>query len=100
MFNLHKTAKSALIIIIFTLGSKVLGFIREMLIAAKFGSGIETDAFFVALAATGLITTLISNAITTTFIPVLSKVEARKGKIRHASNMMNIIVLISVLLFI
>ena len=52
MFNLHKTAKSALIIIIFTLGSKVLGFIREMLIAAKFGSGIETDTFFVAFAAT------------------------------------------------
>ncbi len=103
MYNLHKTAKSALIIIIFTLGSKVLGFIREMLIAAKFGSGIETDTFFVAIAATGLITSLISNAITTTFIPVLSEVEAKEGKegkIYHANNMMNIIVLISVLLFI
>ncbi len=101
MSNLQKTAKSALIIIIFTLGSKVLGLIREILIAAKFGSGIETDTFFVALAATGLITNLISRAITTTFIPVLSEVEVKegiKGKIHHANNMINIIIFISMIL--
>ena len=40
-----RTAKSALIIMIFTLGSKFLGFIRETLIAAKFGAGMETDTF-------------------------------------------------------
>ncbi len=101
MSNLYKTAESALIIIIFTLGSKVLGFFREVLIAAKFGSGIETDMFFVALAATGLITKLISSAITTTFVPVLSEVEAKEGKegkIYHTNNMINTIVLISVIL--
>ena len=59
MARTNKTAKSALIIIIFTLGSKFLGFIREILIAARFGSGMETDSFFIALAATGLITKLI-----------------------------------------
>lgn len=101
MSNLHKTAKSAVIIIIFTLGSKALGFIREILIAAKFGSGFETDTFFVALTATGLVTNLISNAITTTFIPVLLEIEAKegkKGKIQHANNMINIIIFISIIL--
>lgn len=101
MSNLHKAARSAILIIMFTLGSKVLGFIREILIAAKFGSGIETDTFFVALAATGLITNLISNAVTTTFIPVLSEVEAKKGKkgkIHHVNNMINIIIFISIIL--
>lgn len=47
MSKQNKVAKSALIIIIFTLGSKFLGFIREVLIAAKFGSGMETDTFFI-----------------------------------------------------
>ena len=101
MSNLHKAARSAILIIMFTLGSKVLVFIREILIAAKFGSGIETDTFFVALAATGLITNLISNAVTTTFIPVLSEVEAKKGKkgkIHHVNNMINIIIFISIIL--
>lgn len=97
----NKPAKSALIIIIFTLGSKFLGFIRETLIASKFGSGIETDTFFVAIAATGLITGLISNAISTTFIPIMSEVESiegRQGKIYHTNNIINIIIFISMIL--
>ena len=101
MTNSNKTAKSTLIIIILTLGSKFLGFIRETLIAAKFGSGIESDTFFVALTATGLITTLISSAISTTFIPILSEVETKEGKsgkIKHTNNMINIIIFISIIL--
>ncbi len=46
MSQSNKTAKSALTIIIFALGSKFLGFLREVIIAAKFGSGMETDTFF------------------------------------------------------
>ena len=38
-----QAAKSALIIMILSLGSKFLGFLRDMLIAARFGSGMETD---------------------------------------------------------
>lgn len=101
MSTSQKAAKSALIIIIFTLGSKFLGFIRETLIAAKFGAGMETDTFFVAMTATGLITGLISNAIKTTFVPILSEIEAKegqKGKINHINNMLNVIFINSLLL--
>lgn len=96
-----KTAKSTLIIVFFTLGSKFLGFIRETLIAAKFGAGTETDAFFVALTATSIIGGLISNAIDNTFVPVLSEVEFKKGKaakITHTNNLINIIFLLSLIL--
>ena len=64
---------------------------------------METDAFFVALTATGLATTLIMNAISTTFIPVLSEVESnegKEGKILHTNNMINIIILVSIILVI
>jgi putative peptidoglycan lipid II flippase len=101
MSTSKKAAKSALIIMIFTLGSKFLGFIRETLIAAKFGSGMVTDAFFVALTATGLLTELISNAIRTTFVPVLAEIEAKEGKagkINHTNNMINIIFLSALIL--
>lgn len=101
MSKSRNMARSALIIIVLTLGSKFLGFIREVLIAAKFGSGIETDAFFVAMTGTTLITELIRNAISTTFIPVLSEVEVKEGKegkLYHANNINSIIFLISVLL--
>ena len=57
MTRSEKAAKSVIVIIIFTLGSKLLGFFREILIAAKFGSG-QKPTCFVALAATSLLSTL------------------------------------------
>lgn len=101
MFTSKKAAKSAIIIIIFTLGSKFLGFIREVLIAAKFGAGMETDTYFIAMTATTLITTFITNAITTTSIPILSEIETkegREGKINHTNNMINIVLAFSFIL--
>ena len=47
MSNLQKTAKISFDNNYIHPRSKVLGLIREILIAAKFGSGIETDTFFV-----------------------------------------------------
>lgn len=98
MSKSRKAAKSVGIIILFSLGSKLLGFIRETLIAAKFGSGIETDTFFIALSAIALFTSMITKSINTTMIPVLSEVEkkeGKEGKIEHTNNLLNIILLIS-----
>ncbi|NLM97546.1 MAG: murein biosynthesis integral membrane protein MurJ [Halanaerobiaceae bacterium] len=99
----HKTARSALMIMIFTLGSKLLGFIRETLIASKFGSGMLTDAFFIAVSATTLVGSFILSSISTTFIPVISEVEAREGrggKIKHTNNIINITAALSLALVI
>lgn len=99
MTKSNQAAKSALIIMIFTLGSKFLGFIREAMIASKFGSGMQTDTFFVAITATSLITGFITGAISTTFIPILSEIESKEGKeskVGHTNNMINIIFIISI----
>ena len=101
MSTSRKAAKSAIIIMIFTLGSKFLGFLREVLIAAKFGSGMETDTYFIAMSATGIITGLMSNAINTTFIPIAAEIEAgegKKGKLEHTNNMINIVTFFSLIL--
>src|SRR5699024_829849 len=84
-----------------TLGSKLLGFFRETLIAVKFGSGIETDTYFIAMSATGIATALISRTIATTSIPILSDIEVKegkKGKISHTNNVINIILCISIIM--
>lgn len=101
MASSNKTAKTVFIIIVFTVVSKVLGYVREALIAAKFGSGIETDTFFIALSAVTLVINMITKAVNTTTIPVLSEVEAaegKEGKNRHANNLVNITLMFSVLL--
>jgi putative peptidoglycan lipid II flippase len=98
LLKAKKAAKSIFIIIVFGLVSKFLGFIREMLIAAKFGSGMETDTFFIALAAASLFTNIITNSLNTTMIPIMSEVEEREGKggkIKYTSNLLNISILVS-----
>ncbi|MGI6317353.1 MAG: murein biosynthesis integral membrane protein MurJ [Dethiobacteria bacterium] len=98
MSQSKKTAKSVFIMIVFGIGGKLLGFIREMFIASKFGSGMETDTFFIALSATGLFTSFLTGSLSTTMIPVMSEVEAIGGKIekrRHTNNLLNITILIS-----
>lgn len=101
MSSSNKAAKSGLIIISFTLISKFLGFVREVLIASKFGNGAETDTFFIALGIIFLATGLLRNVIGTTFIPIISEIEVREGKYEkneYTNNIIHIIILVSILI--
>lgn len=93
--------RSVFMIMIFTLGSKVLGFIRDALIAAKFGLGIETDTFFLSLTAVTLFVTMLVRAINTTVVPILDEVEVEKGKnkkIVHTNNLLNVLLMVATLI--
>jgi len=99
----NKVAKSAMMISIFTLLSKFLGFIMEMLIASKDGSGYETDTYFVAMTATTLIMTTIGTSLNTSLIPVFTEVEEKRGKkakIQFLNNILNVVFFITIILVI
>lgn len=103
MSKSEKVAKSAAIVIAFTIISKILGFVREQLIAARFGSTSTTDAYFMALSAISLFNVMITNTLNQTTIPVLSTVETNEGtqaKYRHTNNLLNIAIIFSILLII
>lgn len=96
-----KIAQSTAAIIIFSLLGKILGFARESLQAAKFGATYEASAFVLAQGATGMISTLITTAIATTFIPVIQRAENEMGpkyKVRYTNNLIFISILITVTL--
>ena len=87
-------AKTAGMISILTLISKGLGFLREIMIANRFGSGVETDTYFVAMTATVIIIGTIGAALKTTLIPIFSEVEGRHGKggkLKFLNNIFNIV---------
>ncbi|MCR2044484.1 murein biosynthesis integral membrane protein MurJ [Anaerosalibacter massiliensis] len=99
----RRVAQSAAMIAMATLFSKFLGFLREVLIASKFGSGYETDTYFVAMTATVLIMTTIGTALKTTLIPIFSEIQERKGKnkkLDYMTNVLNVIFIITILLVI
>lgn len=93
------TTRAVMMVAVFSLLSKLLGFVRETLIASKYGAGSNTDVFFISLTAISMFTIIISSSIGTTLIPVLGEVEAKEGKqgkIEHLNNFFNIIVIFAI----
>lgn len=95
--------KSTFIIMIVSLVSRALGFIRDMLIAKNFGAGMYTDAYNIAVTIPETIFTLVGLAISTAFLPMLSKIKAKDGQkdmYSFANNVINILFLASLVLFV
>jgi len=73
--------KAAGIIGAFTLASRILGFVRDMVIAWFFGAGLLSDAFFVAFRLPNLFRRLFGEgSLTIAFIPVFSEHISKYGK--------------------
>ena len=81
MSNNRNLTKSISVITIFSLVSKGLGFLREALMASRFGIGYEADTYIVAIAATTFLSSMISNSLASTIIPVSMKCS-EKGEIK------------------
>lgn len=94
-------AYSAAMISILTLVSKVLGFLREVMIANRFGSGMETDTYFVAMTGTVIIMGTLGAALNTTLIPIFTEIGQRygkKGKLKYFNNVVNIVMVITLVI--
>jgi putative peptidoglycan lipid II flippase len=64
-----------------TLLSRVLGFVRDAIIARLFGAGAATDAFFVAFKLPNLLRRLFAEgAFSQAFVPVLAEYKNRRGE--------------------
>lgn len=101
MTNTNRVARSAAMIAMFTLISKFLGFGREILIASQYGSGYETDTYFVAMTATTIIMTTIGASLNTTLIPIFTEIgekKGRQGKLKFLNNILNVIFFITIIL--
>jgi putative peptidoglycan lipid II flippase len=64
-----------------TLISRILGFVRDLVIARVFGAGFVTDAFFVAFKIPNLLRRLFAEgAFSQAFVPILSEYKNRRGE--------------------
>ncbi len=63
-----------------TLLSRILGFVRDFVIARAFGAGIATDAFFVAFRLPNLLRRMFAEgAFSQAFVPILAEYKNRLG---------------------
>ena len=76
-------ARNAGVVVSATLASRILGYIRDMLIAWSFGAGIYADAFIVAFRIPNLFRRLVGEgALGMAFIPVFQDQLRRRGRQR------------------
>lgn len=63
-----------------TLASRILGFVRDLIIARIFGAGLATDAFFVAFRIPNLLRRLFAEgAFSQAFVPVLAEYKNNRS---------------------
>ena len=94
----NKIFKATFVVMIVTLLSRVLGMVRDILVASNFGAGVYTDAYKAAVSIPDNLFTIIGLAISTVFIPMISKVKYEKGKeemFKFSNNIISILSAIS-----
>ncbi len=93
--------KTAFLLMIITILSKILGFGRELVMANFYGTGDVANAFIVAFTIPTVLFNFIGVGVTTGYIPMLSRIEKEQGidsGHRFTSNLLNLLMLIAVVI--
>ena len=79
--------------------SKLVGFIREKIIAFYFGAGMESDVYTLAFSVLSVMVLLFSACVTSTFIPIYSKTltkDGQKAADDYANNILHLFTILAV----
>lgn len=84
-----------------TLLSRILGFVRDFVIARAFGAGLATDAFFVAFKLPNLLRRMFAEgAFSQAFVPILGEYKNKRGEaetrrlVDHVASLLSIVVFV------
>lgn len=83
-----------------TLLSRILGFVRDFVIARAFGAGLATDAFFVAFKLPNLLRRMFAEgAFSQAFVPILGEYKNKRGDAETLSLIEHVASLLTLALF-
>jgi putative peptidoglycan lipid II flippase len=83
-----------------TLLSRILGFVRDFVIARTFGAGMATDAFFVAFKLPNLLRRMFAEgAFSQAFVPILGEYKNRRSSEETRTLIDDVCTLLSLVLF-
>ncbi|NLJ90256.1 MAG: murein biosynthesis integral membrane protein MurJ, partial [Clostridiales bacterium] len=90
--------KTALLVIIITVISKILGFGREIVLSYVYGASAITDAYLISQTIPLTMFSFISSGVATGFIPMYSRIHKEDGQIcanQFTSNLSNTLLLLA-----
>ncbi|HOX51519.1 MAG TPA: lipid II flippase MurJ, partial [Fibrobacteria bacterium] len=71
---------ATLILMASTLGSRVLGLVRDALLAARLGTGVEADAYATAFSLPDLVNTILAGGfLSLSFMPLYARIQRERG---------------------
>jgi putative peptidoglycan lipid II flippase len=93
--------RAAFLVMIITILSKILGFGLEIVLSYLYGASDITDAYLISQTVPTVIFSFVSSGITTTFVPMYSRILAKEGKSgasRYTNNLTNAILMLSTII--
>lgn len=94
--------KTMVLLMLLAVISKVIGFLREVVLAYTYGAGSISDAYLIALTVPGLLLSFIGAAISVGYIPILTRTEENEGLaggMEFTSRLLQLVFLFVVVLF-
>lgn len=101
--NKNKVLKATFIVMVMTILSRAIGFIRDILAAGYFGATGVFDIYVAAVAIPESVFMIVGLAISTTFIPMLSEIKHKHGKeemFKFSNNVISLLSIISIIILI
>ena len=92
----------ALLIMLMTVISKMLGFGREIVLSYFYGASNISDAYLIALTIPTVIFGFIGVGLSTAYIPMYSRIEQELGRDRghqYTNNLLNIVLVVTAVIF-
>ncbi len=89
--------KTILIVMILSLASKIIGFIRELTLSYYYGASNISDAYLISLTIPTVIFAFIATGIKTVFIPIYSEIYNQEGK-KNADFFTSKVIVLTILL--
>ena len=78
----NKVLNAALLLIVVNVVSKTVGFVREMFVAAQFGTSISADIFVAVSTVPNLLLNLTGGALSAALIPIIIRLRTQKEDLR------------------
>lgn len=96
---MNKMTKATISLMIATILAKVLGFVREMVLAGAYGASMYSDSYIIAMNIPLVIFAVIGTTLGTVLIPMYFEINNSSGEdsaLEYINNMFNIVIILCI----
>lgn len=90
--------KAAIWVFLINIASKILGLLKESIIAYKFGTSYIVDAYTIAITFPSIIFAIFAGGLMESFVPVITRIDGNVNKNKFVNNVLLIMAIMSIIM--